>query len=118
MQGYRDMPVWHASMDLALAVYRVSSAFPTYDRFGLTAQMRHAGVSIAFSIAEGHACTHRSDSLHHLSIARRSAMEVKVQLLIAEYLGYADTKTLAVARERCDAVCRMLTQLKRALANQ
>jgi len=43
-------------------------------------------------------------------------IEVEVQLLLAERLAYVDTTALATARTRCDAICRMLTQLKRALA--
>jgi four helix bundle protein len=66
--------------------------------------------------AEGHGRSTRGECLHHISIARGSAIEVEIQLLVAERLGYTDIEPLAVARERCDSICRMLTQLKRSLA--
>jgi four helix bundle protein len=97
-------------------VYRLTVTFPNHERYGLTSQVRRAAISIASNIAEGHGRSHRGEYLHHLSIARGSTMEVETQLTVAEYLGYTDVETLATARERCDAICRMLTQLKRALA--
>ena len=50
-----------------------------------------------------------------LSIARGSAIEVEVQLFLAEQIGYAQTPTLVKARDYCDAISRMITKLKRAL---
>ena len=117
-KGYRDLMVWQAAMDLTVEVYRLTTTFPTYERYGLTSQLRRAAISIASNIAEGHGRTHRGEYLPHLSIARGSTMEVETQLTVAEYLGYTDVESLAVARERCDAICRMLTQLKRALAKK
>jgi len=114
IRSYRDLTVWQAAMDLTVEVYRLSTTFPTYERYSLCSQLRRAAVSIASNIAEGHGRTHRGEHLHHLSIARGSTMEVETQLIVAEYLGYADAETSAVARERCDAISRMLTQLERA----
>jgi four helix bundle protein len=115
IQSYRDLRVWQVSMDLAVNVYEVTESFPMHERFGLTAQLRRATVSIASNIAEGHGRSTKGEYLQHISIARGSTIEVEVQLLIAERLGYTDAETLAVARERCESICRMLTRLKRAL---
>jgi len=38
-----------------------------------------------------------------------------VQLFLAEQLGYVHSPMLVKAREYCDAISRMLTNLKRAL---
>ncbi len=54
MGSYRNLIAWRKSVDLALSVYRATSAFPQDERFGLTQQMRRASVSIASNIAEGH----------------------------------------------------------------
>src|SRR5262245_28277605 len=100
IRSYRDLRVWQMAMDLTVQVYQITESFPTYERFGLTAQLRRAAVSIASNIAEGHGRSTRGEYLQHISIARGSTMEVEVQLLVGERLEYADAETLAVARER------------------
>jgi len=103
-------------MDLTLDVYRLTAAFPDSERFGLASQLRRAASSVMSNIAEGHARTHRGEYMNHLSIARGSAVEVEVGLLLAERLSYVSAADLETPRDRCDAICRMITQLKRALA--
>ena len=102
-------------MDLAVEVYRLTSTFPVDERYGLTAQLRRAAVSIASNIGEGHGRTTRGEYLQHLSVARGSAVEVEVQLTISERLGYLASADLERARDFTDAICRMITNLKRAL---
>jgi four helix bundle protein len=72
-------------------------------------------VSVASNIGEGHGRTTRGEYLQHLSVARGSAVELEVQLTISERLGYLSTGDLERAGDFTDAVCRMITNLKRAL---
>lgn len=116
IQSYRDLRVWQTAMELTLDVYRLSQSFPKDERFGLTSQVRRAATSVALNIAEGHGRSRRGEYLNHLSIARGSAIEVEVSLLLAEKLSYVAAAELEKPRERCDAICRMLTKLKRALS--
>jgi len=53
VRTYRDLVAWQKAMALAEQVYRATQALPAEERFGLTAQMRRAAVSIASNIAEG-----------------------------------------------------------------
>ena len=55
IQSFRDLRVWQKGMDLAVAVYRVTEAFPKSETFGLTSQIRRASVSIPSNVAEGKA---------------------------------------------------------------
>jgi len=102
-------------MELALEVYRITESFPHSERFGLTSQLRRAAVSVASNIAEGHARSTRGEYRSFLSVARGSAIEVEVQLFLAEQIGYVQTPTLVKVRDYCDAISRMITKLKRAL---
>src|SRR5438105_7312727 len=115
VQSYRDLKVWDTAVRLSLEVYRITESFPRSERFGLTSQLRRAAVSVATNIAEGHARSTRGEFRNFLSVARGSAIEVEVQLFLAEELGYVQSAVLAKARDHCDAISRMITKLKRAL---
>ena len=53
MQNPDKLRVSGKAEDLALAVYDYTDAFPRDVRYGLTAQMRRAAVSIGSNIFEG-----------------------------------------------------------------
>ena len=82
-ESFRGLKVWRASMDLVEEVYRATGRFPTAERFGLTAQLRRASVSIPSNIGEGKRRKRQRAFLHHLDIALGSQAEVEVQLEIA-----------------------------------
>jgi four helix bundle protein len=115
IRSYRDLKVWQTAVELTLEIYRITESFPRSEQFGLTSQLRRASVSVASNLAEGHARTTRGEYRHFLSIARGSAIEVEVQLFLAEQIGYVESPRLITARDHCDAVSRMITNLKRAL---
>jgi four helix bundle protein len=73
-------------------VYRLTSSFPADERFGLTAQMRRASVSVPSNIAEGAARSTVKEYAHFLYIARGSLSELETQLVIARALGYVDER--------------------------
>jgi four helix bundle protein len=53
MRNPADLRVTTEARDLVIATYRVTSRFPSFERFGLTSQMRRAAVSIGSNIVEG-----------------------------------------------------------------
>lgn len=118
IESYRDLNVWQIGMDLVTDIYRITESFPTHEKFGLITHLRRAGIAIVSNIAEGHGRSTRGEYRQQLSVAHGSTIEVEVDLLVAERLGYTDTETLAVARERCDSICRILTRLKRPRASK
>jgi len=52
-RDHRDLRVWQTAIDLGLKCYEISRTFPREERYGLTAQLRSAAVSVASNIAEG-----------------------------------------------------------------
>ncbi|MGH7508809.1 MAG: four helix bundle protein [Gemmatimonadales bacterium] len=87
MGNFRELVVWRRAQDLALAVYRSTSSFPKEERYGLSAQMRRAAVSVSSNIAEG--CGRQGDRglARFLQIARGSVRELECQLLLSCELG-------------------------------
>jgi four helix bundle protein len=95
--GYRDLVLWQKAMDLVERVYRASEDFPPPERYGLTAQLRRAAVSVPSNVAEGQGRRRRREFLKYLSIAYGSLMELETQIEIArrlEYLGQGPSDEL------------------------
>lgn len=86
IQSHKDLIVWQKSIDLVLAIYEVTSNFPSDERYGLISQLRRAAVSIPSNIAEGHARGTRKDYAQFLRIALGSASELETQILISKRL--------------------------------
>ncbi|MBB4598971.1 four helix bundle protein [Xanthomonas arboricola] len=102
-------------MSLVEAIYRLSHDFPDSERFGLTAQMRRAAISVPSNIAEGAARRSTAEYLRYLSMARGSLAELDTQLQIAARLqfGSPDTATLDLLNRtfaRLNALIRTLDE--------
>jgi four helix bundle protein len=116
MQDYLSLRVWQDSRDLALEVYRLTSLFPTDERFGLVAQMRRAAVSVSSNIAEGCSRSSRRDLGRFLEIALGSAFELEVQVDLAVSLGMVSEDHEAV--DRGDKLKRSLIRLISSVQSQ
>jgi four helix bundle protein len=116
MQDPRKLRVFERASRLTLAVYRLTDGFPSSQRFGLTAQMQRAAVSVGSNIAEG--CGRRGDRelLQFLYVASGSARELGFQLHIAGLLGYGRVSERAKANEELDHMQRMLNRLTARLS--
>jgi four helix bundle protein len=114
IESFKQLGVWQSAMDLAAAIYEITKEFPPSERFGLTAQLRRASVSVASNIAEGHRRT-RPAYLSHIQIALGSLAEAETQVLLAVRLGLcreADARSILVLIERTG---QMLHALLRSL---
>ena len=116
--SFRDLKVWRDAMTLVEDVYRVSKAFPADERFGLTAQLRRAAVSIPSNIGEGKRRKRQRAFLHHLDIALGSQGEVDVQLELALRLGFLKRSQYNEVSRRVDEVGRMLNGLIASMQSQ
>jgi four helix bundle protein len=114
-ESYRDLLVWQRSIQLSLSIYRLTAGYPKEELFGLTSQIRRAGVSIASNIAEGHGRISTGEYKQFLGMARGSNAEVETQLVISRELGYGDPQTLNEAVGLADEVGRMLNALLKRL---
>ena len=88
MKTHKDLIVWNKSMDLVITTYKLTSNFPSEEKFGLTSQMRRASVSIPSNIAEGAARNSTKEYIRFLYIALGSLSELETQFLITIRLNY------------------------------
>jgi four helix bundle protein len=114
-QSFRDLVVWKKAVEMSLAVYKLTSGFPSSERFGLTDQMRRASVSVASNIAEGNGRATRGEYIQFLGHARGSVCEVQTQLVISSGLNYGTQSKRDSVEALCGEVSRMLNALMAAL---
>jgi four helix bundle protein len=116
-ESFKDLLVWQRAVQLALAVYRMTSWFPVSERFGLTNQMRRASVSVASNIAEGYGRSTTGEYRQFLGHARGSNCELETQLVISHGLGFGAGPARQEVEGLCGEVSRMLVAILKKLEN-
>src|SRR4051812_48549433 len=114
-QNYKDLVVWQKGISLAKAIYRLTSRFPSEEKFGLVAQMRRAAVSIPSNIAEGQARHTTGEFIQFISHAEGLTAELETQLILSVELGFADANRVKSIFVLLDDIRRMLNGLRRKL---
>ena len=118
LKSYRDLEAWKRALLLVADVYRVTRQLPTDERFGLTAQMRRAAVSVTSNIAEGYGRSTRGEYLNHLSIARGSLYELESLCEVCQVLSLLTTEDLTTVGQNLIHVRRLLRRLIEALRRE
>src|SRR5690606_10037994 len=120
IRSYRDLAVWQEAMGLVAEVYAMTRRFPDDERFGLSAQLRRAAVSIPSNVAEGWGRGRTNEYIRHLRSQHRrcahaSLREAETQALIAERVGCLDAASAHPVLDHADRLSRMLRGLIRSL---
>jgi len=111
MKDFRKLSVWQKSHELVLDVYRATALFPGTEIYGLTSQIRRAGISIPANVAEG--CGRGGDPEfgRFLQISMGSASELEYHFLLARELGYLTVEDYSSLDGQVRAIKQMLTSL-------
>src|SRR4051812_8340579 len=107
-EGFRDLIVWQRAVQMTVSIYGLTGKFPKEEMYGLTSQLRRAGVSVASNIAEGWGRQSSGEYKQFLGMARGSNLEVQTQLVIAKELGFGDPAVLKTTEGLSTEVSRML----------
>jgi four helix bundle protein len=85
-RDHRKLRVFALADELTLRVYHATRVLPVEERYGLTAQIRRAAVSVASNIVEG--CARETDKEYgrFINIAFGSAAEAHYLLSVARRL--------------------------------
>ncbi len=113
--SYRDLIVWQRAVEMTVSVYRLTAQFPREEVYGLVAQLRRAGVSVASNIAEGNGRASSGEYRQFLGMARGSNLELQTQLVIARALGFGEIKGIDHAESLSLEVGKMLVALMKKL---
>src|SRR6266404_1530372 len=113
LKSYRDLVVWQKAMDVTVETYRFSNDFPKSELYGLTSQLRRAGVSVPSNVAEGYGRGSRKEYVQFLCISQGSLKELETQVIIAQRLNYGSKTAGDDLLESSEEVGRMLGALIR-----
>lgn len=109
---FHDLIVWRKAHEFVLSVYKYTESFPKPETYGLSLQMRRAAVSIPANIAEGFRKRGKPDKVRFMNTAEGSIEESRYYLILAEDLGYGDTRSLLTLLEE---VSRLLNAYSKAI---
>lgn len=116
MARFQDLGAWQASQHLAVEVYRITKRFPQDERFGLTAQIRRAAVSVVANIAEGSAKRGPREFRRYLDIAIGSLSELSAILLLAADIGILDARDAEAIEPARKRTAFLLWRLYRSMS--
>jgi four helix bundle protein len=109
--SFKQLVVWQRAVELSVAVYQLTSAFPKSEQFGLTNQLRRASVSIASNIAEGYGRSTTGEYVLFLGHARGSLCELQTQLVLSEALNFGAPESCKATMKLSEDVSRLLIAL-------
>ena len=115
MKDFRKLNVWEKAHSLVIEIYKVTADFPKSELFGLTSQIRRAGLSVPANIAEGCGRDSDSDFARFLQMAIGSASELEYHLLLAHDLNLINDAGYDNLNIRVIELKRMLTSLVKKL---
>lgn len=115
MKTFRDLLVWQKAMDLVTQLYKVTSAFPQEELYGITSQIRRSGVSVPSNIAEGYGRRSTKDYVRYLNMATGSLYELETQLQISNNLDLLSDDDYKPLDEATREIERMITALRKKI---
>ena len=115
VNSYRDLKVWNAGMDLAVAAYKLTKDFPREENYGLTSQIRRSAASVPANIAEGYGRESTGSYVQFLKTARGSLKELETHVLIAQRVGIPKETQAESILVLADAIGRMLNALIKSI---
>ena len=108
MQDFTQLKVWQKSHSFTGNLYKMTTNFPSEEKFGLTNQIRRASVSIESNLAEGCGRNGDKEFSRFIDLAQGSAYEVRCQLFIARDLAYLSVDKFELLLSKIDEISRMM----------
>ena len=115
IKTYRDLDIWNSGIQIVKDIYEITENFPKYELYGLTSQMRRAGISIPSNIAEGFRRYHNKEYKQFLYVSLGSCAELETQITISKELEYISEEKEAFLLEKTDHLSRMIMNLIKKL---
>ncbi len=113
--SFTDLKAWQEAHKLRISVLKTIINFPQDYRFGLSAQLQRAAVSVGSNIAEGFGRQSLKEKLQFYNIACGSITEVQDQLLVCRDLQLIGTVKFKDLADQSITVHKLLRGLMRSV---
>ena len=114
-RDHRKLTAFVLADELALAVYRASTRFPTAERYGLQAQVRRAAVSVPSNLVEGCARQSEHEYLRFLDVSLGSCREVIYLADFSARLGFIENEAARNVQHLGGRTAAAIARLRQAL---
>jgi four helix bundle protein len=111
LYAFEKMAVWQLARQSLKKIYLETKGFPKDEMFGLTSQVRRAGLSICCNLAEGSARFSEKEQCRFYEIAYGSAVEIINLLMICSDLDYLPEETYSRLRQDCEKLTYQINKL-------
>jgi four helix bundle protein len=105
---WKNLEIWKLADDLAYDIYVATRDFPKEELFGLTSQLRRAGLSVPTNIVEGYSRKGDKELAHFINISLGSFAETKYLLYFSHRLGYTSDEKHRSLETACDLLGKKL----------
>jgi len=117
ISDFTELETWKFARALRRQIYSVTRAFPADEKYGLTSQMRRAGISATANIAEGYGRYSYQENLQFCRQARGSLYELRDHLTTALDAGYLSKEMFAELDAMAVSATRLINGYIRATKN-
>ena len=90
MRNFKQLKVWQKGFDISVKSFKLTSAFPKEEKFGITSQITRAGIAIPSNITEGSSRSSEKDYSRFIEIAIGSSFELETQILIDPAVNFCE----------------------------
>jgi len=111
MKDCRKLKVWEKAHQLTLKIYKITEGFPREELYGLTSQIRRAGVSIPTNIAEGCVRSSDADFSRFLYISLGSTSELEYLILLSMDLKFIKSEIHIELNNEINEIKKMLISM-------
>jgi len=113
--NFEKLEVYQEAVEFANELYSLTKKFPPEEVFGLTTQLRRAGVSVALNIAEGSGRL-KKEFRQFLRVARTSIYECIAILQVSLKQKYLSTEEYEQFYARGDQLVKRINALIRSIS--
>ena len=117
MRDHTKLRAFELADEAAIMIYKITRRFPKDEIYGLTSQMRRAGVSVASNIVEGCARKSQNEYCRFLEMAFGSHRELHYQFGLSVRLGYIGDQEAQEGNLKLVESGKVLAALIRSLPN-
>lgn len=108
MEGYKENALFEKADAFAKEVYDVTKQFPKHEMYGMTSQLRRAGLSVILNIIEGFARQTPKEFRRFLFISFGSLKESKYLIEFSKEQGYIEDELFQRVYGLSEEVAKLL----------